>query len=118
MQREPGAFLWDVKEAAGHIHQFVLGLDFDSYIKNILVQSGVERQFEIIGEALNQLSKAAPAVAAKIPNLGQVVAFRNILIHGYVVLEDEIVWKVIQQDLPNLEKVVQQLLKENPPPAG
>jgi uncharacterized protein with HEPN domain len=52
-----------------------------------MVQSAVERPFEIIGEALNQLSKIAPDITAKIPDCGQIIAFRNILIHGYAVLE-------------------------------
>ena len=48
-----------------------------------MAQAAVERKFEIIGEALNQLAKLDGAMAARIPDLPQVVAFRNQLIHGY-----------------------------------
>jgi uncharacterized protein with HEPN domain len=65
MQREPAAFLWDVHEATLRIREFVAGHDFNTYKGSYLVQSAVERQFEIIGEALNQLSKVAPELAAK-----------------------------------------------------
>jgi uncharacterized protein with HEPN domain len=48
-----------------------------------MLRSAVERQFEIIGEALSQLAKIDPAVAARIPDLRRIVGFRNVLIHGY-----------------------------------
>jgi uncharacterized protein with HEPN domain len=76
----------------------------------------VERQFEIIGEALSQLAKVAPAVASQIPDYQQIIAFRNILIHGYAVLDQSVVWRVIQGDLAVLEKAVQELLDAGPPP--
>lgn len=116
MQREPAAFLWDVHEAALRIREFVAGYDFDKFAASALVQSAVERQFEIIGEALNQLSKVAPEVASRIPDCGKIVAFRNILIHGYAVLDKSVVWKVIQDHLALLEQAVQHLLDDQPPP--
>jgi len=116
MQREPAAFLWDVHEATLRIREFIVGQDFATYSASVLVQSAVERQFEIIGEALNQLSKIAPDIASKIPDCGQIIAFRNILIHGYAVLDKVIVWKVLHQHLPALEKAVQNLLNAEPPP--
>ena len=57
MQRDPRAFLWDVREAALAIQKFTTGLDVFAYENNQLVQAAVERKFEVIGEALNQLSK-------------------------------------------------------------
>ncbi|MGH8200999.1 MAG: HepT-like ribonuclease domain-containing protein [Steroidobacteraceae bacterium] len=53
MRREPAAYLWDVREAALRIREFVVGYDFVRYTSSELVQSAVERQFEIIGEALS-----------------------------------------------------------------
>lgn len=55
MQRDPRAFLWDVREAAQAIQSFTAGLDVKGYVSNELVQAAVERKFEVIGEALNQL---------------------------------------------------------------
>jgi uncharacterized protein with HEPN domain len=116
MQREPAAFLWDVNEAASRIREFVVGHNFETFTASVLVQSAVERQFEVIGEALKQLSKVAPDIASKIPDCAQIIAFRNILIHGYAVLDKAIVWKVVHQHLPALEKTVQNLLDAEPPP--
>ncbi|ORT96163.1 hypothetical protein UK99_10240, partial [Frankia casuarinae] len=76
-------------------------------------RAAVEREFEIIGEALNQLSKVAPDLAAAIPELPRIVAFRNILIHGYATVDDALVWQVLQEKLPELEQVVRRMLAED-----
>ncbi len=83
MQRDPRAFLWDVRESALAIESFTKGMDAAAYEANPMAQAAVERKFEIIGEALNQLSKLDAAMAARIPDLAHIVAFRNQPIHGY-----------------------------------
>ncbi len=116
MQRDPAAFLWDVHEATQRIREFVADRDFSTYSSTVLVQSAVERQFEIIGEALSQLSKIAPDLASRIPDRRQIIAFRNILIHGYAALDQVVVWRVIQDHLPVLEQAVRSLLDAAEPP--
>src|SRR5690349_17640330 len=110
MPRDPRTWLWDVREAAVAIESFVAGLDANSYASSELVHSAVERKFEVIGEALNQLSRSDPALAARIPHLAQVVAFRNILIHGYALVKHETVWSTIQDFLPALRQAVEEVL--------
>jgi uncharacterized protein with HEPN domain len=83
MQRDPRAFLWNVREAALAIQTFTADMDMIAFENSALVQAAVERKFEVIGEALNQLSKLDTAMAAQLPDLPQIVAFRNQLIHGY-----------------------------------
>ena len=112
MQRDPRAFLWDVREAALAIQAFTAGMDSSAYLVNDLARSAVERKFEIIGEALNQLGKLSPALAARIPELPQIVAFRNQLIHGYAMMNAGTVWNVTQNALPPLILVVHALLAE------
>ena len=112
MQRDPRAFLWDVREAALAIRTFTTGLDVNAYENNQLVQAAVERKFEVIGEALNQLSKLDAAMAAQLPDLPQIVAFRNQLIHGYATVNPSTVWTIAQNSLPGLITVVQALLGE------
>ena len=87
MRRRPEAFLWDIREAGGRIGEFVRDIDFNRFSQSALIQAAVERQFEIIGEALNQLSKIEPDILEKIPDARRIIAFRNILIHGYAVLD-------------------------------
>ena len=112
MQRDPRAFLWDVREAALAIQSFTTGMDAATYAANPMAQAAVERKFEIIGEALNQLSKLDTAVTARIPDLAQIVAFRNQLIHGYATVNVSTVWHISQTALPALRDAVQGLLDE------
>ena len=112
MQRDPRAFLWDVREAALAIQSFTAGMDAAAYATNEMAQAAVERKFEIIGEALNQLSKLDVALAARIPDLAQIVAFRNQLIHGYAAVNISTVWNVTQNALPPLISAVQAVLDE------
>jgi len=112
MQRDPRAFLWDVRESALAIQGFIAGMTADAYAASDLVQAGVERKFEIIGEALNQLARLDAPLAGRIPELPQIVAFRNQLIHGYATVEARTVWNVAQISLPALLICVNGLLEE------
>lgn len=112
MQRDPRAFLWDVREAALAIQGFVAGMDAGAYAANAMAQAAVERKFEIIGEALNQLAKSDAALAARIPGLPKIVAFRNQLIHGYATVNVSTVWNVVQTSVPPLLRQVQLLQDE------
>ena len=112
MHHDPRAFLWDAREAALAIESFTRGMDAASYLANEMAQSAVERKFEIIGEALNQLTKLDAGLAARIPDLAQIVAFCNQLIHGYATVNVGAVWNIAQTALPQLRIAVQTLLDE------
>ena len=111
MERDPRAFLWDVQQAVLAIQQFIHGMDATSYADSALVRSAVERQFEIIGEALNRLSKISPDLAQKVPNLREIIGFRNILIHGYASIDHARVWQIAVDLVPELKVVVAALLE-------
>jgi len=91
MRPEARALLWDAQEAAQLITTFIAGRDKPGYLSDVLLRSAVERQFQIVGEALNRLSRVDPATAAAVPDLARIVAFRNVLVHGYTVVEDALV---------------------------
>jgi uncharacterized protein with HEPN domain len=112
MNRNPAAYLWDAIEAAGSIESFTHALDEDAYLANSLVQAAVERKFEIIGEALNQLAKVRPDLAKQIKNLGQIVAFRNVLIHGYASVDSRRVWRTVITLLPEIKLTLTRLMVE------
>ena len=111
--REPRALLWDARRAAGLVEDFVRDHALDDYRDDVLLRSAVERQFEIIGEALNRLSRQSPDLADRIPDLPRLVAFRNILIHGYAVVDDAIVWDAATRRLPGLIRRLDGLLAEH-----
>jgi uncharacterized protein with HEPN domain len=88
MARDPRALLADVLDAARSIEHFRRGLDLDGFRGDELVRAGVERKLEIIGEALNRLSHEDPGLAAQIPDIARVIGFRNVLAHGYQIVDD------------------------------
>ncbi|WP_425411604.1 HepT-like ribonuclease domain-containing protein [Leucothrix mucor] len=88
--------------AADKVSTFLNGKQWEDYVEDDLLRAGVERQFEIIGEALNQLSKIDPETVAQISDYKQIISFRNLLIHGYADIDDRLVWSIVQTKLPGL----------------
>jgi uncharacterized protein with HEPN domain len=112
MQPDPRKYLWDTRQAAGLVRQFSQGKTFSQYDADAMLRSAVERQLGIIGEALNQLAKVDTTAAAQIPELGRIVALRNILIHGYAQIDNQLVWQAVTDKLPELERILANLLSE------
>jgi uncharacterized protein with HEPN domain len=110
MAHDPRVLLDDVRTAAGLVLGFVADRTFDDYRSDPLLRSAVERQFIVIGEALSRLDRSDPALSAKITDCGRIIAFRNILVHGYEMIDDAIVWQVIQSGVPVLQSEVDRLL--------
>ncbi|MBI1776749.1 MAG: DUF86 domain-containing protein [Proteobacteria bacterium] len=112
MRRDPRAYLWDARESAELILTFTRERTLEHYLADPMLRAAVERQFEIIGEALNQLAKVAPAIAQRIPDIADIVAFRNRLIHAYITINHKEVWGTVQKDVKRLHDHLDQLLGE------
>lgn len=112
MRRDPKSLLWDAREAAGVIASITAGKVFDDFDRDIVLRSAVERQFEIIGEAFAQLARLDPALAQRIPDVREIIAFRNVLIHGYATVDRRRVWRIVEENLPQLRSVLADLLAE------
>ena len=110
MQLEAKKYLFDIKHAADLLLRFSRGKTFTDFTVDPLLQSAIERQFEIIGEALNQLTKVDPDTAATISEHRRIIAFRNILIHGYAEIDHRLVWGILEGKLPDLHRQVEALL--------
>ena len=110
MPHDPRKSLEDIRHATSLIVKFADGKSFADYISDDLLHAAIEREFTIIGEALNRLCKDSPAVADQIPRRRQIIAFRNILVHGYDAIDDNVVWDVVQHHLPVLIAKVQELI--------
>ena len=111
MPPDPRAWLFDIAEAGQRLMRFISGKTWIDYRDDELLRAGVERQFEIVGEALSQLRRHSPELAAHIREHEKIIGFRNILIHGYAVVEDEVVWSAASEKLPLLLEDVAALLK-------
>jgi uncharacterized protein with HEPN domain len=89
------------------------GESLAEFEQDIVLRSAVERQFEIIGEALGRLARLDAALAGQVPDLRNIVAFRNILIHGYAIIDRARIWRAVEQDLPPLCSVLNRLLNSD-----
>ncbi len=110
MQHEARKYLFDIVQAANDIQEFTHGLTSAEYIEDVKTQAAVERKFEIIGEALNRVRRLDRGLLAAIPLHERIIGFRNVISHGYDVVAPEIVWDIIQNHLPALKRVVEDLL--------
>ena len=104
--------LHDSLQATDLILLFTAGKVLRDYVDDALLRSCVERQFEIIGEVLNRLNRIDESAASRISQRQRIIGFRNILIHGYDAVDEQVVWDVVQKDLPILRQEVEIMLDE------
>ncbi len=116
MQPRSAALLWDLSTAVKRIQGFVAHKSWDDYSNDLLLRSGVERQFEIAGEAMTALRRIDPETADRVPNLNKIIGMRNILIHGYAEVNDLTVWRAATESLNELVGPVGELLDGAGPP--
>lgn len=107
-------YLWDVQRAVERTNRFIAGRTFDDYLADDMLSAAVERQFEIIGEALVRLRRIAPDVIAMLPDVPEIIGFRNVLVHAYGDVDSKEVWGTIENDLPRLRAAVANLLRQAP----
>lgn len=112
MLRESPAFLWDAREAAMKAASVAEGHEREGYLADWVLQAAVERQLEILGEALKNLRSADPATASRVPDVHAIIATRNILVHAYAQVDQRRVWEILIDDLPVLIPVLGGLLAE------
>ena len=115
MRLESKKYLFDIRQAAGLLTDFTRGKSFADFQGDPMLRSAVERQFEIIGEALTKLAKVDQETAALISEHRRIIAFRNILIHGYAQIDDRLVWGVVESKLPTLSQEMKKLLADETP---
>jgi uncharacterized protein with HEPN domain len=102
--------LFDILQAASEIEEFMREMDFKSYQTSFVTQRAVERDFEIIGEALVRIRRIDDEFIKKIPGYHRIIGFRNILIHGYDTIDEIIVWNAVKNHLPALVSEIQNIL--------
>ncbi len=112
MELKSPKLLEDIRDAVAFVRHATDGKTLEDYRGDRLLRQAVERNFEIIGEAVGRLAKLDPATAAKIGEYQQIISFRNVLIHGYDLIDEAQVWGVIRLNLPTLEAEVTSILAE------
>lgn len=83
--------------------------DFFEFQKDLKTKKAIERNIEIIGEAMNRILRIQPDI--KISKARKIVDTRNRIVHGYDTISDDIIWTIVTKDLPSLKKEVTKLLE-------
>lgn len=106
-------YLTHIVEAIVRIQDYTEALNELGFLENQMVQDAVIRNIEIIGEASHNIEKHYPEFAENHPELPLVVAYemRNAVSHGYFKVDNEVVWRTIQNDLPHLHSLVGNVLQ-------
>ena len=108
------AYLWDMLQAGRRIREFTAGLSYEGYLDSILIQSAVERQLEILGEASRRMSEEFRQEHPEIPWSG-IIAQRNVIAHQYEDIRQERIWSVVTEDIPVLIAQLEPLIPPLPP---
>jgi len=108
MKKDPKIFLGHVIESIEDIEKYTKGQTKEKFAKAKMMQDAVIRKFEIIGEAVKNLP---PPFRKKYPKIAwrDIAGMRDILIHEYFGININVVWKTVQEDLPNLKKQITEL---------
>ncbi len=108
MPHSPRKLLLDITLSCNEINDFTAGKSYEQFLKDRLLQLAIERQFEIIGEALFRLEKIEQdKLAKRIPEYRKIIDFRNILAHGYDIVDVAALWDFVQNRVPELLEKVQ-----------
>ena len=112
MDKEIQVWLFDILNSILEIESFVdfEETNFQDYSSDVKTKRAVERNLEIIGEVVNRISKKDENL--EITDKRKIISVRNRIIHGYDQVSDELIWSIITQYLPVLEKEVRQYLNE------
>jgi len=111
MRPESRKYLHDILGACETLAQFVEGKRFADYDSDLLLRSAVERQLMIVGEALSQAMSRDRELVERIEDTRAIINLRNVIVHGYTVLENETIWGILQADVPRLRMQVARILE-------
>lgn len=112
MVRDVRAHLWDAVTELERALLFVEGSDRQRYLDDDMLRAAVERKLQNAGEALAQLRRADPGLAERVPDLAQVVGFRNVLVHQYQAVDDNRVWNLLRTEVPAMLVALTAILSE------
>ena len=109
MRHNPQKLYEDILRVIDEMQSFCHGKSFDDFKADRGLQLAVERELEIIGEALVRLLRDHPSLIDHITDIDKIIGLRNVLAHGYDMLEYEILWDVVENKLQNLKRDIEEL---------
>ena len=113
MKREAKKYIYDIQHALRLLQGFTGDKSFADYERDAMLRAAVERELEIIGEAMSQLAKADQLLVSQISEYQRIIGFRNVIVHQYSAVDDRLVWAVIETKIPTLRREIGSLLEED-----
>lgn len=110
MKQKTKKYLIDINSSISAISEHIGNLDFEAFSSNLTVKRAVERELEIIGEAVNRILKEETNFT--ISNARKIVDLRNLIIHGYDAVDYETLWAVVHRHIPVLKSEISEFLKQ------
>ena len=110
MDRKLRKYLEDILNSINEIELFMEGRprEYETFCNDLLFRRGVERNIEIMGEAMNQALKINPNLP--VTSARKVVDTRNFIIHAYDSLREDILWAIVIRHMPLLKKEIEEIL--------
>jgi len=114
MDRKILKYLSDIHSSILEIESFMEGRqkEFEIFCNDTLLRRGIERNIEIMGEAMTQILKIEPQIP--ISHARKIVDTRNFVIHAYDSLRPDILWSIVINNLPLLKVEIEQILSQKP----
>lgn len=112
MRPESYAPVWDALQAVRALRRFTQGVSEEKYLSDLMLSSAVERQIEILGEALNRVRKSDQQAADQIPDIHRIIGMRNIIAHEYGSVDGQLVWVAATTRIVVLETILAEMLQD------
>jgi uncharacterized protein with HEPN domain len=109
MKKDDTVYLQHILDAILRIETYTHGVSKEEYLQDSLLQDGVVRQLEIIGEASTNLSQEFQDKYSEIP-WGQIIGLRNRIVHAYFDINLDVTWDIVHGDIPELKKQIESIL--------
>ncbi len=111
MKKDDTVYLHHILAAIDRIETYLKGVPFQKFLQELLLQDGVVRQLEIIGEASRNLSADLCRSHPEVP-WSEIIGLRNRIVHAYFDIDIGVVWEIVQEDLPPLKEQVKHILED------
>ena len=110
--RNPQKFLYDIVNCCEFVLEMTKGKTVEEYKNDRIFRSALERELQIIGEAMLKLDNTFPEISEQIAQHRSIIGFRHVLVHGYASLDPDTVWNVVETKIVTLLQQAQTLLKK------